>query len=88
VPSEMSGSRLPLDEGDPTTDSTFKQRHSRRDVIACFGWGSLAGPVGAFLALPTAALISSFVSYYATTHEVVYESPSTNDTEQPTKASD
>jgi predicted PurR-regulated permease PerM len=50
--------------------------------------GSLAGPVGAFLALPTAALISSFVSNYATTHEVVYESPSTNDREQPTKASD
>ncbi len=50
--------------------------------------GSLAGPVGAFLALPTAALISSFVSNYATTHEVVYESPSTTDPEQPTKASD
>ncbi|MGI9586069.1 MAG: AI-2E family transporter [Acidimicrobiia bacterium] len=41
--------------------------------------GSLAGPVGAFLALPTAALISSFVSNYTTTYDVVYESASTND---------
>ncbi|MFW2383792.1 MAG: AI-2E family transporter, partial [Acidimicrobiales bacterium] len=41
--------------------------------------GSLAGPVGAFLALPTAALITSFVSNYATTYDVVYESPSTTD---------
>lgn len=36
--------------------------------------GSLAGPVGAFLALPTAALISSFISNYATTYDVVYQS--------------
>jgi len=41
--------------------------------------GSLAGPVGAFLALPTAALISSFISNYATTYDVVYESASTID---------
>ena len=41
--------------------------------------GSLAGPVGAFLALPTAALISSFISNYATTYDVVYESASTTD---------
>lgn len=41
--------------------------------------GSLAGPVGAFLALPTAALISSFVSNYATTYDVAYESPSVSD---------
>ena len=51
--------------------------------------GSLAGPVGAFLALPTAALITSFISNYATTYDVVYESPSTMDDPQPsTKASD
>ena len=36
--------------------------------------GALAGPVGAFLALPTAALISSFIANYATTYDVVYQS--------------
>lgn len=36
--------------------------------------GSLAGPMGAFLALPTAALISSFITNYAQTYEVVYQS--------------
>jgi predicted PurR-regulated permease PerM len=44
--------------------------------------GSLAGPVGAFLALPTAALVTSFISNYATTYDVVYESPSTTDDPQ------
>jgi len=35
------------------------------------------------------ALITSFISNYATTYDVVYESPSaTDDPEQPTKASD
>jgi len=32
------------------------------------------GPDGAFMALPVAALISSFISNYRTPHEVVYES--------------
>ncbi|MGI9609910.1 MAG: AI-2E family transporter [Acidimicrobiia bacterium] len=41
--------------------------------------GSLAGAVGAFAALPTAALISSFISNYATTYDLVYESASTSD---------
>ncbi|MGI9643183.1 MAG: AI-2E family transporter, partial [Acidimicrobiia bacterium] len=51
--------------------------------------GSIAGPVGAFLALPTAALISSFISNYATTYDVVYESQSTSDDfEKPTRESD
>ena len=36
--------------------------------------GSLAGPIGAFLALPTAALITSFITNYATTYEVAYQS--------------
>ena len=34
--------------------------------------GALAGPVGAFLALPTAALISSLITNYAKTYKVVY----------------
>jgi predicted PurR-regulated permease PerM len=41
---------------------------------AALAGGSLAGPMGAFLALPTAALITSFVTNYATTYEVAYKS--------------
>ena len=49
--------------------------------------GALAGPVGAFVALPTAALISSFVSNYAQTYDVVYDSPSVADAiEQPQRS--
>lgn len=36
--------------------------------------GSLAGPVGAFLALPTAALLVSFISNYAQTYDVINDS--------------
>ncbi len=36
--------------------------------------GALAGPMGAFTALPVAALITSFVSNFTTSYEVVYES--------------
>jgi len=43
----MSGSRLPLDDGDPKTDSTFKQRQSRRDVIS---WASVWRVIAAVLA--------------------------------------
>lgn len=38
---------------------------------ALFG-GAVAGPIGAFVALPVAALITSFVSQYAKRNEVVY----------------
>ncbi len=41
---------------------------------AALAGGSLAGPIGAFLALPTAALITSFITNYATTYEVAYQS--------------
>ena len=40
---------------------------------AALAGGAIAGPMGAFLALPTAALITSFVTNYATTYDVVYE---------------
>ena len=43
----MPGSRLPLDDGDPTTESTFKQRQSRRDVIP---WASVWRVIAAVLA--------------------------------------
>lgn len=46
---------------------------------AALAGGSLAGPVGAFLALPTAALLVSFISNYAQTYDVVYESSDSND---------
>jgi predicted PurR-regulated permease PerM len=40
--------------------------------------GSLAGPVGAFLALPTAALLVSFIDNYAKTYDVI-DDPSNSD---------
>ena len=46
---------------------------------AAIAGGSLAGPIGAFIALPTAALIVSFAQHYGTAYDVVYESRSTND---------
>ncbi len=39
---------------------------------AALAGGAIAGPMGAFTALPIAALISSFMSNYLASHEVVY----------------
>jgi predicted PurR-regulated permease PerM len=41
--------------------------------------GAIAGPMGAFMALPVAALITSVMSHYAATREVVYVSPYADD---------
>ena len=41
---------------------------------AALAGGAIAGPMGAFTALPIAALISSFISNYLASHEVVYRS--------------
>lgn len=41
---------------------------------ALFG-GAVAGPLGAFMALPVVALISAFITHYARRSEVVYRSP-------------
>lgn len=41
---------------------------------AALAGGAIAGPMGAFTALPVAALISSFVSNFARSHDVVYQS--------------
>jgi predicted PurR-regulated permease PerM len=41
---------------------------------AALAGGAIAGPMGAFTALPIAALISSFISNYIASNEVVYES--------------
>jgi hypothetical protein len=41
---------------------------------AALAGGALFGPMGAFMALPVAALIVSFTSHYRRGHEVVYES--------------
>ena len=42
---------------------------------AALAGGAIAGPMGAFTALPIAALISSFISNYLASNAVVYESP-------------
>ncbi len=41
---------------------------------AALAGGAIAGPMGAFTALPVAALITSFISNYMASHEVVYQS--------------
>ena len=46
---------------------------------AALAGGALAGPMGAFMALPVAALITAFISNYAAHHEVVYQSPFADD---------
>jgi predicted PurR-regulated permease PerM len=42
--------------------------------FAALAGGSIAGPLGAFMALPTAALITSFISNFAESYDVVYQS--------------
>jgi predicted PurR-regulated permease PerM len=45
--------------------------------------GALFGPMGAFIALPVAALICSFIRNYRHGHEVVYRSPYAEDDRSP-----
>jgi hypothetical protein len=40
---------------------------------AALAGGAIAGPIGAFVALPVAALITAFVSTFVPMNEVVYE---------------
>ena len=40
---------------------------------AALAGGAIAGPMGAFVALPVAALITSFVSHYGDHHDVAYQ---------------
>ena len=49
---------------------------------AALAGGAIAGPMGAFTALPVAALISSFISNYYASHEVVYQSEAVEIEEQ------
>ncbi|MGB8361712.1 MAG: AI-2E family transporter [Acidimicrobiia bacterium] len=42
---------------------------------AALAGGAIAGPMGAFTALPVAALITSFIPNYLASHELVYEAP-------------
>ena len=42
---------------------------------AALAGGAIFGPMGAFIALPVAALIVAFISHYRHAHEVVYVSP-------------
>jgi predicted PurR-regulated permease PerM len=48
--------------------------------------GALFGPMGAFMALPAAALICSFIKNYRHGHEVVYRSSYADDDQSPTSA--
>ena len=53
--------------------------------------GAIAGPMGAFMALPVAALITSFLSQYTRTYDLTYQSsydrtPGTADTSIPVAA--
>jgi len=41
---------------------------------AALAGGAIAGPIGAFVALPVAALISAVTSNYANSHDIVYHS--------------
>lgn len=51
---------------------------------AALAGGAIAGPVGAFVALPVAALLSSTIANYARSYEVVYRSAYDDDpTEDP-----
>jgi predicted PurR-regulated permease PerM len=42
---------------------------------AALAGGAIAGPMGAFMALPAAALITAFISNWVKHYEVVYHSP-------------
>ena len=46
---------------------------------AALAGGAIFGPMGAFMALPVAALIVAFISHYRHPHEVVYVSPHSAD---------
>jgi predicted PurR-regulated permease PerM len=50
---------------------------------AALAGGAIAGPMGAFTALPVAALISSFISNYVASYDVVYESETVERVRQP-----
>ncbi len=55
---------------------------------AAIAGGAIAGPMGAFMALPVAALITSFLSHYRRKRDVVYRSAHGIDAEIPDGASD
>jgi predicted PurR-regulated permease PerM len=50
---------------------------------AAIGGGALFGPMGAFMALPVAALVTSFIKNYRRGNEVVYRSAYDTDDESP-----
>jgi len=55
---------------------------------AALAGGAIAGPMGAFMALPIAALITSFVSHYRKPKEVMYHSIYESSDEQPDDSED
>lgn len=55
---------------------------------AALAGGAIAGPMGAFMALPVAALITSFASHYRKPKEVMYHSIYESSDEQPDGSED
>jgi predicted PurR-regulated permease PerM len=55
---------------------------------AALAGGAIGGPMGAFMALPVAALITSFLSHYRTPQDVIYQSIYGDADELPDAASD
>jgi predicted PurR-regulated permease PerM len=55
---------------------------------AALAGGAIAGPIGAFVALPVAALISAVASNYARSHDVVYHSEYDTTTPEPQTGDD
>jgi len=58
----------------PRLSSETMTLHGGVAFGAAIGGGALFGPMGAFMALPVAALVTSFVKNYRRTNEVVYRS--------------
>jgi len=69
----------------PRITARTMQLHPAVAFFAVLAGGAFSGVIGAFLALPAAAIIQATVSTYLTRHEVV-ESDLTRHTERPRKA--
>lgn len=52
---------------------------------AALAGGAIAGPMGAFMALPVAALIMSFASNFTKSYDVVYHSPNDDTPDEPSE---
>ena len=67
----MAGDKVTLS---PRISSKTMNRNGGLAFGAALAGGALFRPMGAFMALPVAALVVAFFSHYRHAHEVVYES--------------